>query len=52
MEMQQLETLVSVIGALLVMGALGGVAWMGASEFRLRAIRRGRLHGGAQALVQ
>src|SRR5689334_13053745 len=52
MDLQQIQTLVSVAGAVLVMGALGGVAWMGASEFRLRAIRRGRLQGGAQTVVQ
>lgn len=45
MNLQQIETLISVIGALLVLGALGGVAWLGASEFRVRAIRRGRLQG-------
>ena len=43
----QIETLITVIGALLVLGALGGVTWVGASEFRLRAIRRGRLQGAA-----
>ena len=45
MDLQQIQTLISVIGALLVLGALGGVAWLGAGEFRLRAIRRGRLQG-------
>jgi tight adherence protein C len=43
----QIETLITVIGALLVLGALGGVTWVGASEFRLRAIRRGRLQGAS-----
>lgn len=52
MDLQQIQTLVSIAGALLVMGAVGGVAWMGATEFRLRAIRRGRLQGGAQAVVR
>ena len=52
MDLQQIQTLVSVAGALLVMGAVGGVAWLGAGEFRLRAIRRGRLQGGAQTIVQ
>jgi tight adherence protein C len=52
MDLQQIQTLVSVAGVLLVMAAVGGVAWMGATEFRLRAIRRGRLQGGAQAVVQ
>jgi len=50
MDMQQIQTLVTVAGALLVMGAVGGVAWMGAGELRLRAIRRGRLQGGAQTV--
>jgi tight adherence protein C len=52
MDMQQIQTLVSVIGAMLVMGAMGGVAWMGATELRLRAIRRGRLQGGAQTVTR
>jgi len=50
MTLQQIETLISVLGALLVLGALGGVAWMGANELRLRAIRRGRLQGGVAAM--
>jgi len=48
MELGQIETLISVVGALLVLGALGGVTWIGATEFRLRAIRRGRLQGGGE----
>lgn len=52
MDLQQIQTLVSVVGALLVMGAVGGVVWLGAGEFRLRAIRRGRLQGGVQTIVQ
>jgi len=52
MDPQQIQTLVSVVGALLVMGAVGGVVWLGAGEFRLRAIRRGRLQGGVQTIVQ
>jgi tight adherence protein C len=54
MELQQIETLISVIGALLVLGAVGGVVWFGAGELRLRAIRRGRLQGaggGFQAVA-
>ena len=50
MTLQQIETLISVLGALLVLGAVGGVAWMGANELRLRAIRRGRLQGGVAAM--
>jgi tight adherence protein C len=45
MDIQQIQTLVSVVGAMLVLGAVGGVAWFGAGELRLRAIRRGRLQG-------
>ena len=45
----QIEMIVTVIGALLLMGAVGGVALIGAGELRFRAIRRGRLqHGGRQ----
>jgi tight adherence protein C len=47
MDFQQISTVISVIGSLLVLGALGGVAWFGAGELRLRAIRRGRLQGVA-----
>jgi tight adherence protein C len=52
--MPQIETLISIVGALLVLGALGGLAWVGATELRLRAIRRTRLQGnggGAQAIA-
>jgi tight adherence protein C len=45
MPLQQIETLITILGALLVMGALAGVAWLGVGEFRLRSIRRGRLQG-------
>ena len=53
MAFPQIETLISAVGALLVLGALGGVAWVGATELRLRAIRRGRLQGagGAQTIA-
>jgi tight adherence protein C len=53
MTFPQIETLISIVGALLVLGALGGAAWMGATELRLRAIRRGRLQGvgGAQTVA-
>jgi tight adherence protein C len=54
MAFPQIETLISIVGALLVLGALGGVAWVGATELRLRAIRRGRLQGvsgGAQTIA-
>jgi hypothetical protein len=39
----QLQTLISIIGAVFVLGGVGGVAWLAASELRLRAIRRGRM---------
>lgn len=47
----QLQNIVTIVGALFVLAGLGGVAWMVAGEFRLRAIRRGRLAtaGGPQA---
>jgi tight adherence protein C len=52
MTLAQIETLITVIGALLVLGAVGGVALMGAGELRLRSIRRGRLQGsGANRTV-
>lgn len=45
----QLENLITLIGAVLAIGGLGGVAWFGATELRLRAARRTRLAavGGA-----
>jgi tight adherence protein C len=49
-----LESIISIIGGLLVVGGVGGVVWMSANELRLRAIRRGRLAtagaGGGQRL--
>jgi tight adherence protein C len=39
----QLQNLVTIIGAILVMAGVGGVAWLGFTEFRLRAMRRSRL---------
>ena len=46
-----LQTLISAAGAVLVLGGVGGAAWMMASELRLRSIRRGRMQtaGGPQA---
>jgi len=38
-----LETIISIIGGLMVVAGVGGVAWIGANELRLRAVRRGRL---------
>ena len=53
MTLPQIEALISIVGAALVLASLGGVAWMGATEFRLRAIRKVRLNnaGGARALA-
>jgi tight adherence protein C len=47
----QLQFFVSILGAGLVLAGVGGVAWLAASEFRLRAIRRGRMQtaGGPQS---
>ncbi len=43
MTLAQIETLITVIGVVLVAAALGGVAWISAGELRLRAVRRARL---------
>lgn len=47
MTAQQLQNLVTILGALLVMAGLGGVAWLGLTELRVRAMRRSRLAVGA-----
>jgi tight adherence protein C len=39
----QLQNLITIIGAVLVFAGLGGVAWLGLGELRLRAARRNRL---------
>jgi tight adherence protein C len=39
----QIENLITLLGALLVLGAVGGGAWITAAELRLRAVRRNRL---------
>ena len=51
MTLAQIEMIITVVGGLLLIGAVGGVALMGAGELRLRAIRRGRLHGGGRQAV-
>ncbi len=51
MPIQQIETLITVLGALLLLCAVGGVTWIGATELRLRAIRRGRLQGATAPTV-
>ena len=47
----QLQTMITIFGAILVLAGVGGVAWIAANELRLRAIRRGRLQtaGGPQS---
>lgn len=51
MALLQLENLLTLVGALLAVGGVGGVAWFGLTELRLRAARRTRLAavGGAPA---
>jgi tight adherence protein C len=46
-----LQTIISGLGAVMLLAGMGGVAWLAAGELRLRAIRRGRLQtvGGPQA---
>ena len=43
MDATTIQSLISIIGALMVVAGVGGVAWIGGNELRLRAIRRGRL---------
>ncbi len=43
----QLQNIISIVGAILVLAGVGGVAWLTASELRLRAIRRGRMQATA-----
>jgi tight adherence protein C len=42
-----LETIITIVGLVLTLGALVGVTWVGLAELRVRALRRGRLAGGA-----
>lgn len=51
MNAAMLQNMITIFGAVLVLGGLGGVAWLVAGELRLRAIRRGRLQtaGGPQS---
>jgi tight adherence protein C len=51
MNPDQMQNIVSILGAILVLAGVGGVAWLGATELRLRALRRGRMQtaGGPQS---
>src|SRR5436853_3883532 len=51
MNPDQLQNIVSILGAILVLAGVGGVAWLAATELRLRALRRGRMQtaGGLQS---
>src|SRR4051812_16017823 len=40
-----LETTIYAVGLILTLGAIGGLAWMGVAELRVRAVRRSRLAG-------
>ena len=35
MTFPQIETIISIVGALLLLGAVGGIAWIGATELRV-----------------
>jgi len=41
----EIQNVVSMLGGLLVLAGVGGGAWLMANEYRLRAIRRGRMQG-------
>ena len=51
MDALQIQRLVTLIGGLLALGGVGGIAWFGAQELRLRAARRIRLQPGGAAAV-
>ena len=44
----QLQNLITIIGAVLVMAGVGGVAWLGFMELRVRTLRRNRLSPAAE----
>ena len=46
-----LETIIYIAGLVLTIGALGGMAWLGFTELRVRALRRGHQQQ-AQAVDQ
>jgi tight adherence protein C len=43
MNLLQIQNLITILGAVLVLAALGGGGWIAATELRLRALRRTRL---------
>jgi tight adherence protein C len=50
----QIQNLVTIVGAVLALAGLGGVAWLGLAELRVRSLRRNRLAvatGGGASLV-
>ena len=49
MPVLQFQSVLLLAGAVMVLAALGGFAWLGANELRLRAVRRGRLTPGESA---
>src|SRR4051812_7950856 len=51
MNLAQLETIITLLGAVLVMAALGGMAWFGVGELRVRAIRKGRMQAAGDGSV-
>jgi len=55
MTLLQLQNLIWIAGLVLVLAAVGGAAWIAATEFRLRAVRRLRMTpavaGGGPAVV-
>ena len=48
MDPAQLQYIITILGGAFMLAGVGGVAWLTASELRLRAIRRGRMQGGPQ----
>lgn len=47
MDLLQLQTLITIVGAVLVVAAIGGLAFIGVTELRLRNLRRLRLQPAA-----
>jgi tight adherence protein C len=43
MDSLQIQNLITLVGGALVLAAIGGGAWLGVTELRLRAVRRARL---------